>query len=161
VDESTTSTLTFVFTDIEGSTHLLRALGDGYRSVLREHDRVIADATEAHGGEVFGSEGDAQCLVFADPGAAARAAIESQQQLGVHPWPEGHPVRVRMGIHSGEAERDASGFVAVVRRGGRPKPRGGRGAGPRGRAGRLTRTAVAISRDRPCPRDRSYAWTGR
>ena len=112
--EPTTSTRTFVFTDIEGSTRLLRELGSDYRRVLREHDRLITEVTEEHGGEIFGSEGDAQNLVFDDPLAAVVAAAEAQRRLAAHPWPEGHPLRVRMGAHSGEVHRDASGFVGLA-----------------------------------------------
>lgn len=110
----TASTLTFVFTDIEGSTRLLRELGPDYARVLRAHDRIIASAAHAHDGEVFGSEGDSQNLVFDDAAAAVRAAVQAQRELAGHGWPAGRRVGVRMGIHSGAAQRDASGFVGLV-----------------------------------------------
>ena len=108
MSESTTRTLTFVFTDIEGSTRLLRALGSDYQRVLREHDRIVASATAAHGGETFGSEGDAQHLVFEDARSAVAAATQAQRDLASHEWPMGHAVRVRMGVHTGEAHRPAT-----------------------------------------------------
>ena len=111
--DTTTGTYTFVFTDIEGSTRLLRALGSDYQQVLRAHDRIIVDAAEAAGGEAFGSEGDAQSLVFTDAAAAVHAATDALRAIETHDWPEGGGVRVRMGIHSGEARRDESGFVGL------------------------------------------------
>ena len=110
----TTSTLTFVFTDIEGSTRLLHELGPDYARVLRAHDRIIASAARAHDGEVFGSEGDSKDLDFDDAAAAVRAAVQAQRELAGHGRPAGHRVGVRMGIHSGAAQRDASGFVGLV-----------------------------------------------
>lgn len=114
MSEPTTTTQTFVFTDIEGSTRLLRALGPRYDGVLRTHDRLIADAVRAEGGEAFGSEGDAQHLVFDDPLAAVRAAVAAQRALEGHDWPSGQRVRARMGIHTGNARRDEHGFVGLV-----------------------------------------------
>ena len=111
---TTARTQTFVFTDIEGSTRLLRALGDEYPSVLRAHDRIVVDAAEAEGGEAFGSEGDAQNLVFDDALSAVRAAAAAQRSLAAHEWPEGGRVRVRMGVHTGEARRDEVGFTGLV-----------------------------------------------
>jgi predicted ATPase/class 3 adenylate cyclase len=108
------STRTFVFTDIEGSTRLLQSLGSDYARVLREHDAIVTEATRASGGDVFGSEGDAQFLVFDDAEAAVRAAARAQRALADHAWPPDHPVRVRMGIHTGEVERDGSGYVGLT-----------------------------------------------
>ncbi len=107
-------TLTFVFTDIESSTRLLRELGDGYPAVLRQHDAIIRSIAEQHGGRVFGSQGDAQHLVFHEAPAAVLAALETQVALGTHDWPAGHAVRVRMGIHTGEASEDEEGFTGLA-----------------------------------------------
>jgi class 3 adenylate cyclase len=115
-------TPTFVFTDIEGSTLLLRQLGDEYRAVLRQHDAIVRSAIERHGGRVFGSEGDAQHLVFHEPRAAVLAAVEAQRGLAAHSWPAGRPVRVRMGIHSGEAEEDEGGSPRRSRSSSRTAP---------------------------------------
>ncbi len=111
---STTRTYTFVFTDIEGSTRLLRALGSEYQQVLRRHDTIVVQAAERAGGEAFGSEGDAQALVFDDATSAIDAAIASQRALEAEAWPNGERVRVRMGIHTGEAQRDEAGFVGLT-----------------------------------------------
>jgi predicted ATPase/class 3 adenylate cyclase len=107
-------TYTFLFTDIEGSTRLLQALGGDYPAVLAQHDAIVRGAGAGSGGRAFGSEGDAQALVFTDAGSAIRAAVEAQRQLSAHAWPEGHPVRVRMGVHTGSAVQDGDGFVGLA-----------------------------------------------
>ena len=107
-------TLTFVFSDIEGSTRLLQSLGRSYDALLETHDRIIRTAAETEGGRAFGSEGDAQHLVFAEVGAAVRAALAAQQALETQAWPEGVTVRVRMGIHSGEVRRLGDDYVGLA-----------------------------------------------
>jgi len=107
-------TFTFVFTDIEGSTRLLRTLGDDYPRLLAEHDRILVEAAQAHGGRAFGSEGDAQHLVFGDVDGAIAACVAAQRELAAHPWPEGNPVRVRMGIHSGAATPKGDDFGGLA-----------------------------------------------
>ena len=106
-------TLTFVFSDIEGSTRLLQALGRAYDSLLETHDRIIRSAAEAEGGRSFGSEGDAQHLVFTEVGAAIRAALAAQRALATQAWPEGVTVRVRMGVHTGEVRRLGDDYVGL------------------------------------------------
>lgn len=101
--ELTGGTVTFLFTDIEGSTRLLRALGDGYAAVLLRQRELIVAAASAHGGHAFGTEGDAVFLAFHDAPSALAAAADAQRALDVEPWPVEDPVRVRMGIHTGEA----------------------------------------------------------
>jgi predicted ATPase/class 3 adenylate cyclase len=102
--QSTTSTVTstFLFTDIEGSTRLLQAVGEAYPRLLEEHRRLIRAAVAAHGGRTFGSEGDALFAVFGSASDALAAAAEAQRALAAHVWPAGSELRVRMGIHSGE-----------------------------------------------------------
>jgi predicted ATPase/class 3 adenylate cyclase len=95
-------TVTFVFTDIEGSTHLLQELGDAYPDVLEAHNELIAVAFTAAGGRLFGSQGDALFAVFSEPAGAVAGALEAQRALRSHPW-DGHEVRVRMGVHTGDA----------------------------------------------------------
>ena len=107
-------TLTFVFSDIEGSTRLLQQMGPEYDALLEAHDRIIRSAAEAEGGRSFGSEGDAQNLVFTEAGAAIRAAIHSQRALAEYEWPHHATVRVRMGIHSGEARRLGDDYVGLT-----------------------------------------------
>ncbi len=95
-------TVTFLFTDIEGSTGLLRNLRDRYGEVLAEHRRIVRETLTRYGGEEVDTQGDAFFYVFARARAAAEAAAEAQRALGEHPWPDGGEVRVRMGLHTGE-----------------------------------------------------------
>jgi predicted ATPase/class 3 adenylate cyclase len=95
-------TVTFLFTDIEGSTRMLRELGDArYADVLAVHRRHIAEAVEQQGGLVVGTEGDAVFCAFESASRAARAAVEAQGALRAEHWPVA--LRVRMGLHAGEA----------------------------------------------------------
>jgi class 3 adenylate cyclase len=95
-------TVTFVFTDIEGSTHLLQQLGARYADVLETHNALIVAAFACAGGVTFGSRGDALFAAFVEPIRAVTGGLEAQRALRTHPW-DGHEVRVRMGIHTGEA----------------------------------------------------------
>jgi class 3 adenylate cyclase len=98
-------TLTFLFTDIEGSTALLRRVGEGvYAQVLAGHHAVIRSALAAHGGREIGTQGDGFFVVFSSPREGVAAVLDMQQGLGAHAWPAGEQVRVRMGVHCGEAE---------------------------------------------------------
>ncbi len=99
-------TLSLLFTDIEGSTNLLRSLGAEYRTLLAEHRRVLGDAFAAHGGTVLQREGDALFVTFADPSSAILGAIDGQLALANATWPADSHVRVRMGIHVGEVTID-------------------------------------------------------
>jgi predicted ATPase/class 3 adenylate cyclase len=95
-------TLALLFTDIEGSTKLLRELGPDYRKLLAEHRRLLREAFEAHDGRVIGSEGDSLFVAFQDPVAAIRAVVDGQLALSNTRWPADAELRVRMGIHHGE-----------------------------------------------------------
>ena len=107
-------TLTFLFTDIEGSTALLRRLGGGvYAQVLAGHHALIRSALAMHGGTEIDTQGDAFFAVFSSPRACVAAVLEMQQAIGVHAWPGGEQVRVRMGVHCGEAEQTAAGLVGL------------------------------------------------
>jgi class 3 adenylate cyclase len=107
-------TLTFLFTDIEGSTALLRRVGDGvYAQVLAGHHALIRSALAANDGSEIDTQGDAFFAVFTSPRACVAAVLEMQQAIEVHAWPAGEQVRVRMGVHSGEAERAAAGLVGL------------------------------------------------
>jgi predicted ATPase/class 3 adenylate cyclase/DNA-binding CsgD family transcriptional regulator len=106
-----TQTLTFLFTTIEGSTAMVQRLGDAYAGVLADHHRLIRAALAAHGGEEVVSQGDGVFAVFASPQACVDAAIQMQRTLGSQAWPAGERVRVRMGIHVGEAAHTAAGLV--------------------------------------------------
>lgn len=105
-------TLTFVFTDIEGSTQLLRRLGDSYADVLETHNDLVAGAIAEAGGVLFGSQGDSLFAAFVDPAAAVRAGLDAQRALGRHPW-DGHDVRVRMGIHTGQAVARGGTYIGL------------------------------------------------
>ncbi|MBQ1026957.1 adenylate/guanylate cyclase domain-containing protein [Micromonospora sp. C95] len=100
-----TGWVTFVFTDIEGSTRLAQLLGSGYRPVLAEHRRLLRRTIAATEGAELLTEGDSFFLAFDDAGAALTACLTAQRALGEHDWPtpEAAP-RVRMGLHTGWAE---------------------------------------------------------
>ena len=98
-------TVTFLFTDIEGSTRLLHELGDAYADVLAEHHRLLESAFGRRGGVVFGMEGDALFVAFARASDALDAAAEGQAALA------GTGVRVRMGMHTGEPVVTGQGYV--------------------------------------------------
>jgi predicted ATPase/class 3 adenylate cyclase len=103
-------TLTFLFTDIEGSTALLRRLGEGdYGRVLAEHQALIRAALVAHDGQEVDTQGDAFFAVFSSPTACVAAVIEMQRALEARAWPGGEQVRVRMGVHTGQAATTATG----------------------------------------------------
>jgi class 3 adenylate cyclase/streptogramin lyase len=95
-------TVTFLFTDVEGSTRLLKQLRDRYGSVLGDHQRLLREAFAALGGEEVDTQGDAFFYVFSRARDAAAAAAEGQRALAAHAWPEGTELRVRMGLHTGE-----------------------------------------------------------
>jgi WD40 repeat protein/class 3 adenylate cyclase len=95
-------TVTFLFTDVEGSTRLLKQLRERYVQAHAEHQRILREAFAAHGGEEVGTEGDAFFYVFSRARDAAEAAAAAQRALAAHPWPDGSEFRVRIGMHTGE-----------------------------------------------------------
>jgi class 3 adenylate cyclase len=97
-------TVTFLFTDIEGSTRLLERLGDVcYTAVLSEHHRLLRAAFQPWGGHEIDTAGDSFFVSFPLASHALAAAVAAQRALAAHRWPEGASVRVRMGLHTGEA----------------------------------------------------------
>jgi predicted ATPase/class 3 adenylate cyclase len=115
-----TNTLTFLFTDIEGSTAMLRRLPATYGAILTEHHRLIRAGLAAHGGKEVDTQGDAFFAVFAAPSACLAAAVEIQRAVNSHEWPAGESLRVRIGVHSGEASETPVGLVGLdVHRGAR------------------------------------------
>ena len=107
-------TLTFLFTDIEGSTALLARLEDGgYARVLAGHHALIRSALAAHDGREVDTQGDAFFAVFSSPRGCVAAVLAMQRAIQDHAWPGGEQVRVRMGIHCGEAARTATGLVGL------------------------------------------------
>lgn len=95
--------VTFVFTDIEGSTHALQQLGDAYGELLSIYTELLCGTFTDAGGVEFGTEGDALFFAFDKAAAAVKAALAGQLRLAEQEWPGGLVVRVRMGIHTGEA----------------------------------------------------------
>jgi YVTN family beta-propeller protein len=97
-----TGTVTFLFTDIEGSTLLLKQLDERYGEVLAEHQFLLRSAFAAHAGREIDTQGDAFFVAFARAKDAVAAVVDAQRALAEHDWPDGTQVRVRMGLHSGE-----------------------------------------------------------
>jgi YVTN family beta-propeller protein len=95
-------TVTFLFTDIEGSTRLLESLGARYAEVLEQHQRIFRAVVEEAGGREIDTQGDAFFVAFSRAKDAAAAALAAQSGLQAHEWPEGARVRVRMGLHTAE-----------------------------------------------------------
>jgi class 3 adenylate cyclase len=106
-------TVTFLFTDIEGSTRLLTALGDGYAELLAEHQRVLRRAFGAHSGREVGTQGDAFFVAFARARDAMSAAVAAQRGLETFPASAGVRLRVRMGLHTGEAAVRGATYVGL------------------------------------------------
>jgi DNA-binding NarL/FixJ family response regulator/class 3 adenylate cyclase len=101
--ELPTGTVTFLFTDIEGSTQLLRTLRERYAEVLADHQRLLRSAFEDAGGHEIDTQGDSFFFAFRKPKDAVFAAVAAQRALHSHRWPDDAQVRVRIGIHTGEA----------------------------------------------------------
>src|SRR5215216_6837618 len=100
--ELPSGTVTLLFTDIEGSTRLLHALGgDRYADALAAHQRLLREAFAAHGGREVDTQGDAFFVAFPRAVDAVHAAVVAQRALAAYPWPDGAAVRVRMGLHTG------------------------------------------------------------
>lgn len=98
-----TGTVTFLRTDVEGSMGFARSLGATWDDLNATHLGLIRSAVNANDGVVVRTEGDAVFAAFAEAGAAVAAAVVAQVALAGHPWPVTAPIRVRMGLHSGEA----------------------------------------------------------
>lgn len=108
-----TGTVTFLFTDVEGSTKLLQQIGDRYREVLANYRRILRSSIDAGTGVVVDLEGDSVFAVFPSAADAVIAAIEAQRALASQAWPEGAELRVRMGVHTGEATLGPEGYVGL------------------------------------------------
>ena len=103
-------TVTMLFTDIEGSTRLLKRLGDRYGGLLAEHRRLLRESFDAHGGREMDTQGDAFFIAFARARNAIEAAVDAQRALAGHEWPDGVECRVRMGLHTGEPAVGEEGY---------------------------------------------------
>src|SRR5438477_5716864 len=106
MSELPTGTVTFLFTDIEGSTRLLHELGDAYADVLAQHRRVLREAFARYGGVEVDTQGDAFFVAFARASDALAAAREANEALD-------GPIRVRIGLHTGEPLVTDEGYVGI------------------------------------------------
>src|SRR5919197_1960681 len=103
MSEMPTGAVTFLFSDIEGSTRLVKQLRDRYAEGLHEHQRLLRDAFESHRGYEVDTQGDSFFVAFASARDALLAAVEGQLALASHPWPDEVQIKVRMGLHTGQA----------------------------------------------------------
>jgi len=109
-----TGTVTFLFSDIEGSTRFVAALGSGFTAVLERHQAILREAFEAPGGVEVATEGDSFFVVFASASGAIRAAVAAQRALAAEPWArEVGAVRVRMGLHTGEGALGGDNYAGM------------------------------------------------
>ena len=104
-------TVTFLFTDIEGSTRLWQAHPTAMRDAIARHDEILRTEIEGYDGVVFKTVGDAVCAAFASAPQAVRAALSAQRALADQAWGETDPLRVRMALHSGEADAREGDYV--------------------------------------------------
>jgi len=106
--------VTFVFTDIEGSTRHLRRLGDRYSALLDRHLELMASAWDAHRGRVVDTAGDGVFVAFQSADDAVNACAEAQRELSREPWPDDGVLRSRMGVHTGLAAPTGSDYRALA-----------------------------------------------
>ena len=107
-------TVTFAFTDIEGSTKLLQELGDeAFGALSRDHRRIVRETFGATGGSEIDTQGDAFFFSFPRARDAVNAAVSAQRALHEHAWPDGREVRVRMGLHTGEPHVGDEGYLGI------------------------------------------------
>jgi DNA-binding SARP family transcriptional activator/class 3 adenylate cyclase len=113
VAELPSGTVTFLFTDVEGSTRLLKQLGEGYAQVLGELGELLQTAVQDAGGRAIDTQGDASFVAFHRAKDAVAAAVAAQRALAEHEWGDGVAVRVRMGIHTGEPAVGTDRYVGM------------------------------------------------
>ncbi len=106
-------TVTFVFSDIEGSTALLKQLGERYDGLLSDHRRLMRECFTERGGVEIDTQGDAFFFAFPRARDAVEAAVEAQRAHAAHEWPEGRAVHVRMGLHTGEPAVGSEGYLGL------------------------------------------------
>jgi class 3 adenylate cyclase len=111
--ELPTGTVTFLFSDIEGSTRLLQQLGPDYARVLGEHQALLREGWVAHKGVEIDTEGDSFFVAFPSAPQAVAAAAAATRGLAAHPWPEGASVRVRIGLHTGAPALAGHSYVGL------------------------------------------------
>jgi DNA-binding NarL/FixJ family response regulator/class 3 adenylate cyclase len=113
MDQLPSGTITLLFTDVEGSTRLAREVASEWGRLLVDHRRLLRTAAEQAGGREADCRADDFLGVFAEPREAVEAAIAAQRALAAHDWPEGGEVRVRMGVHTGEAALEDRGYFGL------------------------------------------------
>ena len=106
-------TVTFLFTDIEGSTRLLQQVGDQYAEVLSGYREILRSTATSYGGQEIDSPGDACFFAFSRVSDAVAAAVDAQRALGTHAWPQGTVARSRMGIHTGQPTAREGDYVGI------------------------------------------------
>lgn len=106
-------TVTFLFTDLEGSTRLLQQLGDQYAGLLSGYREILRSVATSHGGQEIDTAGDACFFAFPRVSDAVAAAVDAQRALGARAWPEGKAARSRMGIHTGEPMTREGAYVGI------------------------------------------------
>jgi len=113
VSELPTGTVTFLFTDIEGSTQLLGRLGPAYAGALSEHQEIVRAAATAHHGREVDTQGDSFFIAFRRGKDAVAAAVAIQRDLAGHDWPEGGTIKLRIGLHTGEPHVGEGRYVGM------------------------------------------------
>jgi predicted ATPase/DNA-binding SARP family transcriptional activator len=106
--------VTFVMTDIEGSTRMMRRLGERYDDVIDRHDALLRRTWEEHDGAHVSARGDSCLAAFGDASSAVEACADAQRRLAAEPWPPGGRTRVRMGVHTGLATPRDGDYVALA-----------------------------------------------
>jgi predicted ATPase/class 3 adenylate cyclase len=114
ITELPSGTVTLLFTDIEGSTQLLKRLGDAYGELLEKHAVLVRSAIAKHRGVELSTEGDSFFVVFRTASDAIAAALAAQRALGHHAWPPEGMVRVRMGVHTGPIRIAGENYVGMT-----------------------------------------------
>ena len=113
--QAPTGTVTFLFTDIEGSTRMLREIGrERYEELLGIHWRLLRDAVERYGGFISGTAGDGCLIAFRSGSDAVAAAADAQRALAGYSWPSDARIRVRMGLHTGDAVIGDEGYIGLA-----------------------------------------------
>jgi DNA-binding NarL/FixJ family response regulator/class 3 adenylate cyclase len=107
-------TVTFLFSDVEGSTELLRRLRDDYADVMADHERLLRSAFQGADGHEINTQGDSFFVAFRKPKDAVSAAVDAQRALAAHSWPDETAMRVRIGIHTGEATVTGDRYVGLA-----------------------------------------------
>jgi class 3 adenylate cyclase len=114
MSELPSGSVTFLFTDIEGSTRLVKELRERYAEVLGEHRRLVRAAVAARAGHEVDTQGDAFFVAFGGAKQAVLCALDIQRALAAHPWPAGALVRVRIGVHTGQGIPAEGGYTGLA-----------------------------------------------